>query len=141
MECLGVPAFRFVELQKTVLEDLENAKGSLQKFKDVLRAYDLGDPFALVSILNILINLMDPSSSKSCLHPKILGPFLQSLISFAIVHAKRALKFQGRIPVPNSWSFVGVADEGYRYWKAGMKNMRTLRDREIFGMLCSLASI
>jgi RNA-dependent RNA polymerase len=132
MECLGVPDFRFLELQKMVLEELENARSSLQVFKDVLRLHDLGGSFALAPIINDLIRLMQPNSTGLPLDPASLGPFIQSLISFAIAHARRALKYQARIPVPKSWVLVGVADEGYRYWKAGMKNMRALKEREVF---------
>ena len=139
MECLGVPALRFLELQGKVLEELEKAKTSLNVFKNMLRLHDLGSPLALSSIIEDLLNLMNHDPNETPLTPATLGPFIQSLISFATVHASRALKYQARIPVPNSWTLVGVADEGYRYWKAGMKNMRTLREREVFSEI-SLSS-
>jgi RNA-dependent RNA polymerase len=134
IECLGVPAFRFLELQGKVLEELKGARNSLQIFKEVLQLHDLGGPFALAPILNDFMSLPGPDSTGVYLDPKKLGPFIQGLASYAVAHAHRALKYQARIPVPRSWNLVGVADEGYRYWKAGVKNMRTLREREVFGM-------
>jgi RNA-dependent RNA polymerase len=133
MECLGVPAFRFQELQQKVVEQLEGARTSIQGFIEVLRLHDLGRSFGLAPMLGDLITMLTDNTNESIKNPASFGPFIQSLISYAIVHANRALKYQARIPVPRSWNLVGVADEGYRYWKAGMKNMRTLREREIFG--------
>jgi RNA-dependent RNA polymerase len=46
----------------------------------------------------------------------------------------RDIKHSARIPIPESYLLVGVADEGPAYKKAGLTNVYILPEGNIFGV-------
>lgn len=58
------------------------------------------------SLDNIGCKLGDRQPSKG-----VGTPFLRALIDTAVISVLRGLKHNARIPVPQAWNLVGVADE------------------------------
>ncbi|KAI0936237.1 hypothetical protein AcV5_004426 [Taiwanofungus camphoratus] len=102
LEGLGVPYEAFKTLQDDAVQDAQNSVTSLEKSARLLEAYGLGASFRL-------------TSAMLSLHKLGVGPltedmFWQQMMDFAVNHVLRELKHHARIPVPDGWSLVGVAD-------------------------------
>ncbi|GJE86033.1 RNA dependent RNA polymerase [Phanerochaete sordida] len=116
LEHLGVRYREFEELQDAAVETAQQSVESLEKAARLLETFGLGASFRLTSVF---LNL----------HKLALGPlrhdrFWQKMMDFAINHVLRELKHHARIPVPNAWNLVGVADvHGY------------LKEGEVFGCI------
>lgn len=65
--------------------------------------------------------------------PGIDNPFLRQLRQVAMADVLRDIKHNARIPIPDSYLLVGVADEGPAYQAAGHHNVFTLKQGHIFG--------
>lgn len=113
-EGLGVPYDTFRSLQRTAVREAQKAVDALDKSARLLETYGLGASFRLTSVM---LNL-----SKLGLGPLKEDKFWCRMMDFAINHVLRELKHHARIPVPEAWNLVGVADvHGY------------LREGEVFG--------
>ncbi|KAI0824259.1 RdRP-domain-containing protein [Trametes gibbosa] len=106
LEGLGVPFKVFETLQNNAVRDVQASVESLERSARLLESHGLGTSFRLTSIM-------------LGLHKLGVGPleedvFWRQTMDFAINHILRELKHKARIPVPNSWTLVGVADvQGY----------------------------
>ena len=108
LENLGVPYEVFKALQDTAVRDVQRAVDSLDMAAHTLEAHGLGASFRL-------------SSTMRSLHRLGVGSFTediswQRMMNFAVNHVLRELKHHARIPVPNGWTLVGVADH-HKYLK------------------------
>ncbi|KAI0374260.1 RdRP-domain-containing protein [Pilatotrama ljubarskyi] len=106
LEGLGVPYAVFQTLQDDAVREVKESVDSLERSARLLEAHGLGASFRL-------------TSSMLGLHKLGVGPlhgdlFWEQLMDFSINHVLRELKHHARIPVPDSWTLVGVADvHGY----------------------------
>ena len=106
LEALGVPYEVFQRLQKDAVKQAEQSVESLEKSARLLETFGLGASFRLTSVM-------------LSLHKLGVGPlgeddFWSRMMAFAIHHVLRELKHHARIPVPEGWNVVGVADiHGY----------------------------
>ncbi|EIW64750.1 RdRP-domain-containing protein [Trametes versicolor FP-101664 SS1] len=106
LEGLGVPYEVFQRLQDNAVRDVKAAVESLERSARLLEGHGLGGSFRLTSVM-------------LGLHKLGLGPlnnevFWRQTMDFAINHVLRELKHRARIPVPEGWTLVGVADvHGY----------------------------
>nr|CAA83245.1 unnamed protein product [Phanerodontia chrysosporium] len=119
MEHLGVPYEVFEELQDMAVEEAQESVESLEKAARLLETFGLGASYRLTSIFLSL--------HKLGVGPLTGDEFWQKMMDFAINHVLRELKHHARIPVPNAWNLVGVADvHGY------------LEQDEVFGCIYPL---
>ncbi|KAI0361727.1 RdRP-domain-containing protein [Trametes cingulata] len=106
LEGLGVPYEIFQSLQDDAVRDVQDSVNSLERSARLLEGHGLGASFRL-------------TSAMLGLHKLGVGPlhgdrFWEQLMDFSINHVLRELKHHARIPVPDSWTLVGVADvHGY----------------------------
>jgi RNA-dependent RNA polymerase len=114
LEDRGVEKDTFIALQEKAKAKIYLSSDSLERFKELLRDHGLGGKYHLGFILDQLIKLrldfkhgIDKSAIKSA--------FFDRLLRFTMHHSLRKLKFKARIPVPDSYQLVGVADEGRAY--------------------------
>ena len=116
LEQLGVPYEVFADLQNTAVYEAQQAIESLEKSARLLERFGLGASFRLTSVMLSLHKLgLGPLSDDT---------FWRRMMDFAINHVLRELKHHARIPVPEGWNIVGVADvHGY------------LKEGEIFGCI------
>ena len=59
--------------------------------------------------------------------------FLRLIRDVVIDDVLREVKYGARIPIPDSYLLVGIADEGVAYQKAGYENVFTLQEGQIYG--------
>lgn len=119
LETLGVPISVFMRLQATVVADIKLAAYSTKESGKLLQTYGLGTAFRLPSVL---LNLAKRGMTTP---PK--DPFFVRGMNYATNDALRGLKHKARIPVPDSFTLVGVADVH-----------KILKEGEIFGEICDV---
>ncbi|OCH96496.1 RdRP-domain-containing protein [Obba rivulosa] len=102
LEGLGVPYEVFQELQDDAVRHVEDSRDSLENAARLLETHGLGSSFRLTSIM---LNL-----HKLGVEPLMQDVFWRQMMDFAVNHVLRELKHHARIPVPNGWTLVGVAD-------------------------------
>ncbi|TFY66895.1 hypothetical protein EVG20_g4194 [Dentipellis fragilis] len=106
LEGLGVKYEVFERLQRDAVQGVKRSAESFANAARTLEQYGLGASFRLPSVLLGL--------SKLGLEPSPGDDFYQRMLNFAIHHILRDLKHHARIPVPNGYTLVGVADiHGY----------------------------
>lgn len=132
LEDRGVDKNAFIELQESTKRDIHTASDSMELFYRLLRAHKLGTSFALDFIIRRLRMIgMGFKHEKNVTVLK--NPFIDRLIHFAKNHVLRDVKHGARIPIPDSYLLVGVADEGPAYEAEGVENVYCLAKNEIFG--------
>ncbi|KAH8102595.1 RNA dependent RNA polymerase-domain-containing protein [Cristinia sonorae] len=102
LEGLGVPFETFQTLQRTAVTNAQRSMDSLARAAQLLEAYGLGMSFQLTSVMISL--------EKLGLGSLFWDSFWQQMMTFAIHHVLRELKHHARIPVPDAYNLVGVAD-------------------------------
>ncbi|KAF7791939.1 hypothetical protein EIP86_002965 [Pleurotus ostreatoroseus] len=106
LESLGVPYEVFEDLQRSAVQQAQQSTRSLESSARLLEVYGLGASYRLTSVMLSL--------HKLGLRPLTGNNFWERMMAFAIHHVLRELKHHARIPVPNAWNLVGVADiHGY----------------------------
>ncbi|KAH7908760.1 RNA dependent RNA polymerase-domain-containing protein [Hygrophoropsis aurantiaca] len=131
LEDRGAKLDAFMTLQDMAVADARMAHDSIERFTNVLDANKLGHNFSLSTTLKRLATLgLDLKPTR--LQKPIDNPFLARLRACAINHVLRGIKHSARIPIPNSYMLVGVADEGNAYIKAGYTDVYTLAPGKIF---------
>ena len=134
LEDLGVRPEALQELQDTAVEKAKLIDQSISHFKDLVVSHNLAASFRLRYILERLHGRynMDLTSNGGTI--AMDNPFWRQLRQVAMTDILRDIKHHARIPVPDSYLLVGVADEGPAYIARGYKNVFTLKEGQIFGM-------
>lgn len=132
MEDRGVDKNAFIELQERTKTDIHTASDSMELFYRLLKVHKLGQAFGLDYIIRSLRTIgMGFKHEKDVTVLK--DPFIDRLIHFAKNDVLRDVKHGARIPIPDSYLLVGIADEGPAYEAEGVENVYTLKENEIFG--------
>ncbi|KAI0373002.1 RdRP-domain-containing protein [Pilatotrama ljubarskyi] len=132
LEDRGVDQKVFLKLQELAAAKITTASDSVEETVTLLKAHNLGQSFSLPYILQGLraVGLgMRPEAAPA---GNLNGTFLQSLVIFAQHHVLRDIKHGARIPIPDSYLLVGVADEGPAYVQEGVENVFTLKEGQIY---------
>ena len=135
LEDRGVDKETFIALQERVKFSIYLSSDSLEHFKELLTKHNLGGSFHLTFILSKLsklgLDFMDGIDKKA-----VKCAFFKRLLCFSMNDSLREVKFKVRIPVPNSYQLVGVADEGRAYIEEGIADeddVYTLEPGKIYG--------
>ena len=134
LEDLGVKAENFMELQTRAVAEARTIHFSIEQFRSILRIHKLGISFSLEFVLRGLEKLGFDLNDRNG-QWIIDDPFLSRTRRFAMNHVLRDIKHDARIPIPDSWLLVGVADEGPAYQKSGHENIFCLKAGQIYGIL------
>ncbi len=126
LEDRGVDKGAFLTLQERAVTDVVTAVDSVEETVLLLKTHSLGMSYGLPWILQCLRAARMGMES-------LQGTFLHSLIAYAQNHVLRDMKHNARIPIPDSYLLVGIADEGPAYEKEGAENVFTLKEGQIFG--------
>ncbi|KAG6854694.1 hypothetical protein C0991_002405 [Blastosporella zonata] len=133
LEDLGVRMNSFVELQEIAVAEARTINDSSQQFRNVLDSHGLGRPYRLSHLLKRIEDLgleLNPRQNV----PGFDDKFFRQLRQVSMMDILRDIKHSARIPIPESYTLVGVADEGPAYQEAGMDNVYTLPVGHIFGL-------
>jgi len=111
LENNGVKSQVFLKYQRAAAKEAQECLISVTGLCRTLERYSLGSSYAASSLLRILndhkIFDLDDLSTMQFGIPGFIRRFAQ----LVHVHVLRELKHHARIPVPNAWTLVGVADE------------------------------
>ncbi|XP_006461307.1 RNA-dependent RNA polymerase [Agaricus bisporus var. bisporus H97] len=103
LEGLGVNYDVLQHFQDKAVAKTQDATRALQDAIILLENHGLGSSFRLASTMQNIIKLgIDALQSDA---------FYGRLLRVAVYHALRDLKNNARIPIPDAWTLVGVADE------------------------------
>jgi RNA-dependent RNA polymerase len=136
LEDRGVDKETFLALQEKAKAEIYHFSDSLDVFAQQLTKHNPGGKFHLSFILEHLsmlgLNFEDGTGKKA-----IEGAFFGRLLRFSMDHSLREVKFKARIPVPDSYQSIGVADEGQAYIEEGIDkdDVFTLEPGRIYGTL------
>ncbi len=132
LEDRGVGVEAFMALQDEAIADARTAHDSIDQLYKILMVHGLGTPYRLAKIVKKLtalgLDLRHPDSRNI-----LNSPFLNRVIHCAVNTVLHDIKHSARIPVPNSYKLVGVADEGPAYVAQGYPDVYTLQEGEIYG--------
>ncbi len=106
LEGLGVPSDVFLELQRMAVNETKAAAEDISSASRLLATYGLGTSFRVPSVWNSL-HKMGLSIASAGLGEDL---FTMRILDYSVNHVLRELKHHARIPVPGSWTLVGVAD-------------------------------
>lgn len=139
LEDRGVEKEAFMKLQRSAVADIHAASDTMVLARQLFRSHSLGTSYHLPFIFQCLSELgigMKDERPKHVLQDE----FIERLISFAKTHVLRDIKHAARIPVPNSYMLVGIADEGPAYEDEGVENVFKLEEGQIFGTFLQCGS-
>ncbi|KAF5354905.1 hypothetical protein D9756_005520 [Leucocoprinus leucothites] len=102
LEGLGVRVEEFEHLQAQAVIETRKATNSLHDAAALLDAHGLGTSFRLAAVLRNLEKLGVQTLQGDL--------FYDQLLRVSVYHILRDLKNNARIPIPNAWTLVGVAD-------------------------------
>jgi RNA-dependent RNA polymerase len=112
LETLGVPLEPIMQLQRDAVRQTVASSKSAESAAELLQPHGLGTAFHMPSIL-LNLHKLDVHLESTRQDGEFIS-FLKRVLKFAVNHVLRDLKYKSRIPVPNAWTLVGVADEyGY----------------------------
>ncbi|RDB21068.1 putative RNA-dependent RNA polymerase 1 [Hypsizygus marmoreus] len=131
LEDLGVKRDSFIELQEKAVAEARTINDSSAQFRTVLNDHGLGRPYRLFHLLRRIEELGLELTPKNRT-PGFDTPFLRQVRQVSMLDALRDIKHSARIPIPESYLLVGVADEGPAYIALGEENVYTLPEGHIF---------
>ena len=134
LEDVGARKESFLSLQNLAVERARTIHDSISQFSDVLASHSLGSGYRLRHTMERLqdrYNMDFKSEGRRIV--SMDNPFFSQLRQVAMNDVLRDIKHSARIPVPDSYLLVGVADEGPAYEAAGYTNIFKLNEFEIYG--------
>jgi hypothetical protein len=108
LEDLGVPISVFMDLQNKAIQNTLNSLESIMDLGSLLENHVLGVSFDLRHLFANITNMLGLKASDLILDDYDTLPMI---FQTAVDHSLRDLKYSSKIPVPNAYCLVGVADE------------------------------
>lgn len=110
LEHLGFPISWFVSLQEAARNRARKIERKIDKDTvEFFRLNRLGTSYGFQNTLRVLVEQGITSKQlEKTYHPQ--QEFFTRLIETSLVHIDRELKYRARIPVPDGFSLVGIAD-------------------------------
>ncbi|MBW0519368.1 hypothetical protein O181_059083 [Austropuccinia psidii MF-1] len=106
LEDLRIPAKVFLHLQTRTVTNIEQSRLSMDQSAKLMTTHGLGVNSGLPQILRRLAGLMKTDN------PELLqSRFLEDCLDLVVIDCLRDLKYRARIPLLDSYTLVGVADE------------------------------
>ncbi|KAF8226752.1 RdRP-domain-containing protein [Tricholoma matsutake] len=134
LEDLGVRMEAFIELQEQAVAEALTIDDSNTQFRNILDSHGLGRPYRLSHTLKRIEELgLELNTNHRA--PGFDTPFLRQVRQVSRNDVLRDIKHSARIPIPDSYLLVGVADEGPAYENAGHTNVYKLKEGNIFACI------
>ncbi|TFK30151.1 RdRP-domain-containing protein [Coprinopsis marcescibilis] len=134
LEHLGTRKEEFLSLQQAEIADAYTIDENMEQFVKFMSAHNLGTPFRFQHLLR-RIQALGLDIAPTAVGQSIDTPFLRLLRSVAINDVLRDIKHSARIRIPDSYLLVGIADEGPAYEKRGYKDVRKLKEGQIYACI------
>lgn len=133
LEDRGVSQEAFLKLQKRAIGNVHMSSDTVLRARQLFREQQLGGAYRISYIFQCMHALgLGMEYEKTALY-QLKDPFFERVIQYAKNHVLRAMKHAARIPIPDSYLLVGVADEGPAYQARGMENVFCLSEMQIYG--------
>ena len=132
LEDRGVDKAAFVRLQDDAVAAIHMSSDDILRCRCLFRDNGLGQSYRLAHLFHFL-KVIGMGMPLERVKYTLKNVFLERLIHYSKNSVLRTLKHGARIPVPDSYLLVGVADEGPAYEAQGYTNVFTLKAGEIFG--------
>lgn len=108
LEDLAIPFSTFLHLQRDVVKDVEQSKTSLSGSAKLLDRLSLGANSNVARTFRAIAKLLKIDVvGRNGLEDSLIS----AIVNLAVVESFREIKFKARIPLPGSWTLVGIADE------------------------------
>ncbi|KAF9010144.1 RNA dependent RNA polymerase-domain-containing protein [Cyathus striatus] len=131
LEDLGVRREAFEELQEIAVADARTIDESVTRFRSILETQGLGGSFRLSHLLR-KVEALGLTLEGNPAKPGFDNPFFKQIRQVAMTSILREIKHRARIPIPESYLLVGVADEGPSYVREGREDVYTLPEGHIY---------
>ncbi|KAF8123146.1 RNA dependent RNA polymerase-domain-containing protein [Boletus edulis] len=131
LEDRGVSKGVFMQLQRATVAETRMAHESATRYAKFLESHQLCYSYRLSAVLRRL-NALGLELKPNNLQQPLDTPFLARVRACAINHVLRAVKHEARLPIPDSYMLVGVADEGPAYVQKGLDSVYYLPQGKIF---------
>ncbi|TFK28493.1 RdRP-domain-containing protein [Coprinopsis marcescibilis] len=125
LEHLSVDLEVLVELQNAAVADAKTIDANISQFSRFMSTHGLGGPFRFPKLLDDIEALGGLSLEE------IDTPLLKNLRQTAFNSIMAEIRYDARIPVPDSYMLVGVVDEGHLYQEK-YRNVFTLSPNQIY---------
>ncbi|KAK7041563.1 hypothetical protein VNI00_009150 [Paramarasmius palmivorus] len=136
LEDKGVKKEHFKELLNGAKANVYSSEDSLNKCYSLMKAHSLGQSFRLPWVLEQLDNnCCDIVPNHPLGHINVDNPFFQELRNVAQLSILRDIKYDARIPVPDSYVLVGVVDEGPAHRSKSPEPINELQENEIYACI------
>lgn len=133
LEDTGVRQDAFMTLQEEAIANTRTIHDSIEHTCRILKRHNLGTAFRLHVVLKRLSDLNLDFKHRNP-QKRIDSAFLTRARYCAMNAVLRDIKHSARIPVPNAYSLVGVADEGPTYLgKEGYEDVYCLPEGKVYG--------
>lgn len=129
LESNGVTKDVFLDLQEQAVKKAKLAMDTPHSFTEVVEVYALGHSFALGTLAQQLSERKVVDFKGFRIQQWGIPGFLQRVAQLVVSHVLRDLKHHARIPLDESYTLVGVADE----WD-------WLEDGEVYGLSTNFLS-
>ncbi|KAH9945817.1 RNA dependent RNA polymerase-domain-containing protein [Epithele typhae] len=113
LEDRGVDKEVFMKLQEDAITEVVSSSDTVDGATGMLKMHNLGLSFSIPFILDRLGAAGMGMKGKNAAN--LQGTFLHSLLAYAKNHILRDMKHSARVPIPESYLLVGLADEGPAY--------------------------
>ncbi|KAH8917709.1 RdRP-domain-containing protein, partial [Atractiella rhizophila] len=111
LEHLGASSAAIEELQSQAVRDISSISESVDHAAEVFKKFGVANSFRVASILRNMKNLLQLDLGSNISAGRIQDPFLLEVLRITTADILRELKHRARIPVPGSYTLLGVADE------------------------------
>lgn len=104
LEDLGIHDEVFLTLQRRIVQKVEHSRTNMSLAAELMQQLSISHPSGLPSLLRYLGNLLGNDANPR-------SEFVEECYDLMIMQSLRDLKYRARIPLEDSYTLVGVADE------------------------------
>ncbi|KAJ7139530.1 RNA dependent RNA polymerase-domain-containing protein [Mycena epipterygia] len=101
----------FMALQNSTIDEIQSLKNSLLQASKIFSQYGLGASFRLPSLFNNLFYLLKLEIGDWSDPQVFQHQLIKTALAYATTHILREIKHRAHIPVPGSYTLIGVSDE------------------------------
>ncbi|KAJ6573969.1 RdRP-domain-containing protein [Mycena vulgaris] len=111
LEHHGTSGEVFMDLQRLAIDEVQSIKNSLLQASKIFSQHGLGASFRLPSLFNNLFYQLKLEIGDWS-HPQVFRhQLIKTALAYATTHILREIKHRAHIPVPGSYTLIGVSDE------------------------------
>lgn len=111
LEHHGVPQRSLIKLQDDATREVDSIRTSLSQASKLFSRHNLGASFHLPSLFDNILAVLGLDITEDFAGDGVYHELIKDCLSCARTHVLREIKHHARIPVPGSYTLLGVSDE------------------------------